>query len=172
MSADPAPSTTSAPEPSGIGGWLLLPFLGLVLTAIFAVWTLKQDVLPAFGSEVWSELTTPGSEIYHALWAPYLALALIANLALLFGSITLLVMGMRKHRWFPKLMIVFYLAVVVCALIDVLGAESFLKEILPVADFRDFRFEAYRDLVRAIGIAALWGTYFRVSERVKNTFVN
>ena len=56
--------------PSGVGGWLVLPVLGMILTSLVAVFALFRDVIPVFRPQTWSALTTPGSPAYNALWAP------------------------------------------------------------------------------------------------------
>ena len=56
-------------KPSGIGGWLILPAIGLVLTPILLLVTLTRDLLPALQPEVWNALTEPGSQAYHPMWA-------------------------------------------------------------------------------------------------------
>src|SRR5580704_11169385 len=65
----------------GIGGWLVLPLLLLIISPIRATIVLYRELLPIFTSGVWNALTTPGTHFYHPLWFPLLVGKTVANLA-------------------------------------------------------------------------------------------
>ena len=54
-------------EPSGLGGWLILPMLGLIFLPIKLGAMLATIYYPIFSEGYWEVLTTPESEAYHAL---------------------------------------------------------------------------------------------------------
>jgi len=152
-------------EPRGIGGWLVLPILGLIVTLIYGLVTIVRDVLPAFGRDVWPILTTPGSAAYHPLWAPALIFETVINIAFVVIPIVLLVIMKNKSRRLPKLMIVWYLGVLLAQIID-LVLLSQIPMVASQTDSNDFR-----DLIRTVVTCLIWIPYFLISKRVKNTFV-
>ena len=156
--------------PVGIGGWLLLPFLGLLVSLGITGLSLYSDVLPALGSDIWPVLTTPGSAVYHASWGPYLIAALVVNVVVILAALTLLFLGFGKRKVFPLGMIGFYVLCAIAMSLDVWAGEGFLAEAMP-AEAAEMKPEAWRDFVRTITTGLLWSAYFLVSKRVKNTFV-
>ena len=157
--------------PVGLGGWLILPIIGLFITPLFVGATVVNNVLPSFKPEVWSVLTTPGTEAYHPLWAPLIIFETIANVILIIGAIVLLVLLFQKKKIFPKLMIGLYLFNVLVVGVDFLALASFITETFPEIA-KEVTADATRNLTSGVVAAAIWVPYFFVSERVKNTFVN
>ena len=136
---------------------VLLP---LRLTEFIAV-----DLLPAFSKDIWSLLTTPGTEAYHPLNAPILLFELVGNLMLLIGSIVLTVLFFQKRRLVPILTISF----LVFAFLFYVGDYFATRQLPAVASQADT--ESKLDLVGAFLVCAVVGPYFLVSRRVKETFV-
>ncbi len=159
------PGTELADEPRGIGGWLILPAIGIVLSPIALTIGIVRDILPAFGADVWPLLTTPGNPIYHPLWKPLIIFELVADLILVAASIYILVLFFGKKRRLPRTMIAWLVAMVAVQVIDMLLA----MQIPAAADSTEP--SDYRDLVRAVIACAIWAPYFAMSRRVKNTFV-
>ena len=156
---------TEDAKPSGIGGWLILPVIGLILLPINLLVMLVTIYSPIFTDGYWEVLTTPGSEIYHPMWAPVLIYEVVGNIVFLIGSLLLLVLLFRKHYLFPKLMIWFLSVNVVF-----IGIDLFLADLIPsVAAEPDP--EGMKDFVRSIITAVIWIPYFILSKRVQNTFV-
>lgn len=166
MSAQPLDAT----GPTGIGGWLILPFLGLIVSLVITGISLYSDVLPAFGSDVWPVLTTPGSPVYHASWGTYLVTAVVLNFLIIGSALALLVLGFGKKRTFPFGMIAFYVLCIVGMSLDVWAAHGFLMESMP-DEAATLKPEAQRDFLRTISTGLIWSAYFLTSKRVKNTFV-
>jgi hypothetical protein len=136
---------------------VLLP---LRLTEFIAV-----DLLPAFSKDVWSLLTTPGTEAYHPLNAPILLFELVGNLVLLIGSIVLTVLFFQKRRLVPILTVIF----LVFAFLFYVG-DYFAAHQLPAVENQE-DMESKLDLVGAFLVCAVAVPYFLVSRRVKETFV-
>jgi hypothetical protein len=152
--------------PEGIGGWLILPLIGLVLTPLGAVVALLTQQIPAFTEGHFSRLTDPNFVNYHPLWGPLLILEPLATITLAAMAIWALVLMARKKKAFPRLMIAFYTFSVVYMLIDTtLGLQ-----IPHIA--AEGKAELIGQMLRAGIVAAIWIPYMRVSRRVKNTFVN
>jgi hypothetical protein len=84
--------------PAGIGGFLLLPVIGLILTICWNAWHIYHDLLPFRRSEAWTSLTTPGSDIYHWLWQPLALFEVFTAIMMVIAPIALLVLVYRNRR--------------------------------------------------------------------------
>jgi len=151
------------PEPQGdgklsIGGWLVLPAIGLVLTPFLLLFQVFND--DYFHKDIWEGFYLAGYENAGFLNI-YLGFELFYNVLLFSYSILLIVLFFSKRTNLPTLMIFFY--AINLAMI-ILG--SF---ILNQSGIDDPTFG--KDLFRSIFSAAIWIPYFLVSKRVKNTFV-
>lgn len=81
---------TTHRELKGLGGWLILPALGLIVTQFRMVSQFYRDMLPVLASETWNALTNSSSAAYHPLWGPLIVFEVIANLLLFFYTLWLL----------------------------------------------------------------------------------
>jgi hypothetical protein len=152
--------------PEGIGGWLILPLLGLIFTPIRALAALVREQIPVFTQGHFSTLSDPDFVGYHPLWAPLLIIEPIFTFVLGAMAIWALVLMWGKAKAFPRFMVVFYSVNLFYALIDtVLGFQipQVAEHLAP---------QLVGQMVGAVIGAAIWIPYMRVSKRVKNTFVN
>lgn len=150
--------------PQGLGGWLILPMLGLILTPIRLGALLVMTYLPIFSEGAWEVLTTPGSEAYHPLWAPFLIFEILGNACFVVFAGILLILLFKKHYRFPSLMILFYVSN-----LAFVGIDFFVADLIPaVAEESDP--ESIKELTRTVISAAIWIPYFMRSRRVQNTF--
>ncbi|MEJ2687733.1 MAG: DUF3857 domain-containing protein, partial [Gammaproteobacteria bacterium] len=162
----PVPRRSSIPvDPrlQGIRGWLLLPAIAVIVHPLLVMGVLAQS-WPAYAPSAWSRLTTPGSPHYHALWEPLLLFDLEANLALLVFGALLLVMFFQKRRLVPRLFTVYLLGGLLVEAADIAMGSG-----LPAAAASGHDIGG---LASAAVSAFIWVTYFKVSERVRATFVN
>ena len=151
--------------PSGLGGWLILPAIGLFLTPIRILIYLTGDLLPIFQDGSWEALTTPGSEVYHHLWAPLIVFEVAGNLFFVLFAVALLFLFFSKSHRFPVLMIAYLVSNLAFILLD----YAFFEFIPFLAGSYDA--EVVKEIARGVVGAAIWVPYFLVSKRVKNTFV-
>jgi hypothetical protein len=172
--APPAATEEALPEPApevgygprGIGGWLILPLLGLVgslLSLSVALFTVYAPLFAEGGG--WAVVTDQSDPSYSALWAPLIVFEIGTNLALIGLIVFLLYLVFRKSRRFPRLMIAYLIAGIVVGVIDLAWAEQ-----IP-ALAADSSSESLTQVMRSIVGAVIWIPYFLVSQRVKNTFV-
>jgi len=161
--AAPAPETKPFAGPSGVGGWLILIAIGLIITPIRLSMFIYSAYVPLFNSGAWSILTTPGSERYHWAWKPLLLLEISGNVAFVVWSIILLFLLFTRSRRFPRLMIAYLIGNLLFIGLDLLAVAS-----LP--NTGDAASDLIPELVRSILVCAIWVPYFLVSVRVKNTF--
>lgn len=162
---DPAgPVAPLDPALQGIGGWLILPAIGVVVTPLMVLAELVAG-LEVYSLATWTLLTTAGSDQYHPLWEPLLLFALAANLGILVLSCLVLVLFFQRRRSAPKLYIAMICGSALVVLIDHLGARQ-----IPAAAAEITPKEVV-EVGRAIVSAILWSSYFLVSKRVRSTFI-
>ena len=158
-------STQETPTPAGLGGWLILVGLGPIGAPLRLAVFLGQTFPPIFQDGTWEVLTTPGSEVYHALWAPLLILELVGNVLFIAAALVLLLLFFKRSHRFPGLFIAYIVLNVLFILSDAwLGSLVLTDE--PIFD-PDTAREFFRSLVGGV----VWVPYMLVSKRVRNTFV-
>jgi hypothetical protein len=141
-------------EPKGIGGWLLLPVLGLIITP-FKLGAGAIEVIQAlYGLPATVDLSLKlviiGETVAH-----------IAMFALAIYTLSKL---KNKQRTFPKTYITLFAANFVVSIVDLLVVYVLLGVVTEFKEMKD---------LAATGFAlVIWGPYMLYSKRVENTFVN
>lgn len=149
----------------GIGGWLILPCIGLILSIGMLIGRNVNEGFPNFDLEVWQYLTQQGSEGYHALWAPTILLAILHN-SIFLGFIPVhLINFFRRKVWVPTGFICFYLANLLYLFVDMI-----LSLLMPEALGEEVVTESVGLFFKALLASVIWILYFRKSLRVKLTF--
>lgn len=154
----PLPKTTTGAEErlKGIRGWLILPAIGAVLNPIALLVTIVQGC---------SALSDP---LVRALgYTPALRLLtfeLIINWVLLGLSIWLVISFFRKRSYAPTLYISYIPINILISVVLLAGSAAVLDGELTAQ-------QVTRTVVLVIA-ACIWIPYFRMSKRVKATFVN
>lgn len=152
-------------EPRGLGGWLIIPLIGLIIALVKMLLALFQIYLPIFQDGTWSIITNAESEYYHPLWGPLVISEMVINIGLVIFCGYLLYLFFTKQRLFPKFFIIYMIINVVFLISD-----TYVASLIPsVAEQRSNGIDP--DLGRAVIGAAIWIPYFLLSKRVKNTFV-
>ena len=156
------PAASFADGPSGIGGWLVLPLLGLVLSPLRVLADAVSTFGPLFDNDMagWRNLFGSGVSI-----GALVVFEVVANLAMIVYPWVVLAFFLRKRRIVPLLMIAWLAAVPAISLIDALWLHFAAPSAMDWS-------ASTRDLVRAVAGAAIWIPYFLLSVRVKNTFVH
>lgn len=149
----------------GIGGWLILVAIGLMIAPVRIGYGLVSDVLPAFTGGAWEKLTTAGSPAYHPLWAPLLITETAGNIFFIIFPLAILFFFFRKKRHTPLLMIIFLLSNLVFMVVDYLMAMR-----IPIVAAMPEE-STPTEIIRLAIACAIWVPYFLRSKRVKNTFV-
>ncbi len=144
---------TEAADPnlSGIGGWLILPAIGFVAGPILGVLLLMASL------GMYPDVARNG---YGNLYL----LEIVVSIGLLGFWIYASVLFFRKKRSAPGTFIAF--------LVVSLAASCILLAIELGAEAEVFAIETGKQLIRDSVGAAIWIPYFRVSKRVKATFVH
>ncbi|MCA0279630.1 MAG: DUF2569 domain-containing protein [Proteobacteria bacterium] len=147
--------------PVGLGGWLILPLLGLFGSPLLG---LAQISTYANVAEAWPYLT--------AGQASFVVTEVAVNVVLLFvAPVVLLVFAFKRLQMFPGWYIIWIAISPLVQIGDALVAYAMFPETLADATGA-FDKETTRAIVRSIIGAAIWIPYMMRSERVANTFVN
>jgi hypothetical protein len=163
-------STPVVYGPVGIGGWLLLPLLHLLINIAIN----GKDVAEMFaGGSDGAELVRGSHEFVASLYnhttsvQQWVIFGIVAVTAcVMVYPVFCLVQFLRKKESVPRLMIAFYLLLLV-----VVGINAAFAHFFPDAAAQAGPDTTVRDVVRTVIAAAIWIPYFLTSERVGNTFV-
>lgn len=161
--ADGEPAAQSSP--SGIGGWLLLPALAMILSPLRIGFDFYQTFVPFLKPSVWFVLLRPGTPFHNPPLAALLTWEIVANIAFFAFTVWLAVLFFKKRKTVPKLYI--YWLLLSCALQI---ADLVFSSFVPLAADQNHA-NAFAELAKAAIGAAIWMPYFLRSKRVRNTFV-
>ena len=143
--------TAVDPKLVGIGGWLILPAIGFALGPIHWVWRLI-------------ELFARFSEVADAGYRELYTFGLLVSVGLLVFLIYAATRFFGNKSDAPSTIIRFMAASLI--------ASGVLLAVELAVGPKAFAIGSWRQFVRAAIRAAIWIPYFRVSKRVKATFVN
>lgn len=181
---EPAPPALPSParvasrsDPKGIGGWMLLPMIGLTLSPFVTIAYLYEGLQEGGGVESLSALYSllhadPGLIVAailrgeggsYAVLAVSLTFVLATMILGVGGPIALWVLAYQRSALFPPGMIMY-----------LVGTALLNAAYFPLAQlgFVDYDPIVLKDLGRSIFACCIWVPYFLVSVRVRNTFVN
>lgn len=152
-------------EKKGLGGWLILVGLGVVITPVKLLYNFIPVFVPIFTDGTWEALTNEESESYHPLFKSLLLGELTFNLCLVIATIYLIYLFFTRHYRFP----VIYIAVLAVS-IAVIPLDAWISSyVLPNEPIFDR--ETTTELARAAISGLIWIPYMLLSKRVKATFV-
>lgn len=160
--------------PTGLGGWLILPIIGLFVS-ILTVGGICLGLLADLQDGLWGFLTSPDSPAYHWAWGPLIVFECIGNVIVVASSALLLVFLFQKKPILPKLMVGLLAFDFLFMLVDSLVLLKLGPDVIPNQALREQVGWGAGDLfgrvARAALTCAIWIPYFLMSKRVKNTFV-
>jgi hypothetical protein len=154
-----------ASAPTGLGGWLTLVGIGLVISMILQVRVFVFTLLPLFSNGSFARISQPASEYYYPALAMLVFIEVAINLALIGFTVWIMVLFLARSRLFPRM----YIALLSASIVFLLADVAALHFILP--DQPSFDAETTKTLVQACIAACIWIPYMLYSVRVKNTFV-
>ena len=153
-----APAFLPANDLEGIGGWLILPAIGLALAPFICLRPIFADLSLLTGGG------HPDLFASHPSLTALLIFEIIINFAFLMAAICLNILFYMKKRILPKCIIAMYAAQCVFILADHLAATT----VFPSVNLSS----GLITVVRSFLVAAVWIPYFLNSVRVEQTFVN
>jgi hypothetical protein len=142
-------------SPRGIGGWLILPAIGTVISVGLSGYAALQSILTLQG--------VAGKSLPAGLLA-FIWVELACQVAIGVGWIYAIVLLVKHKRQFPRAFIALLAISLLFNILDIIVAASAYNA---PADPNDIR-----TIVRSVLALAIWAPYMLVSKRVRNTFVN
>src|SRR5690625_4414501 len=140
--------------PSGLGGWLILIAIGLVITPVILIFTITEYNLPIFNdTEIWNTFADPNSAYYSPLFSFLIYYELIGNIIILLCSFLFLYLFFTKKKLFPKIYFWFLIANLAFIFIDEILTNSMFV-------FEEF---AFRETLRQAFYCVIWLRYLKVS---------
>lgn len=160
----PQPQIAPAPAQAlnGIGGWLILPMLGLFASIILQGLNLP-DMFQAFAA---LPAMTDGTQAN--LISGDLILAIILSIVI---PVILLVLMFGRSRKFPRYYIMWAIAAAIFAMLDLALGYMFSHDALEAEGTSFFNYDTLRTILSALIGVCIWVPYMLNSVRVKNTFV-
>lgn len=149
---------TKTTSKEGIGGWLILVLIALIVTPLRLSFTLIKDFIPLFKS-------MPSLAAFPELQT-MIYVETFGNIIFIVFSIVLLIVMVNKDRRFPLLVIIFY----VSNLIFVVGDAIIASQIEVLSSFVNTG-DSMKEIARSFVGTVIWVPYMLLSSRVKNTFV-
>ena len=148
----------------GIGGWLILVAIGLIVSPLKILSGMILGYAPLVGDGTWSMMTDPTSASFSLSFVLLAIFEIAANMGLVVFAVALIVLFFRTSESFPSWFIVFLLSALFISLIDAgLTWLAFPEE--PMFDP-----ETVAGLARQTMVCLIWIPYMLVSKRVEATF--
>lgn len=149
----------------GLGGWLILVGLGLILAPLRMLFEYVPLYVELFDNGTFALLSTPGTADYNAYFAPLIYAEIVLNSALVCAWLSAGVLFFSRRRLFPRL----YIGILLFTpLFIVADAFAFL---LVAPDEPVFDPQTSKELLRSVLPTLIWVPYMLVSKRVRATFV-
>lgn len=152
-------------ELRGLGGWLILVGIGVVISPIRLLAMLVPTYMPIFEDGTWEALTTVGSEAYTPYFGSLLIGEIAFNTIIVAASIYLIYLFFSKHYLFPKI----YIGIVAASLIFIPLDAWIVTKVFPGEPMFDP--ETAKEFARSLIAGVIWVPYMLVSKRVQATFV-
>lgn len=150
---------------NGLGGWLILVGIGVVITPFRLLAELVPLYVDVFRDNLFEILTSERSAFYHPVWKPYLYGEVIGGICILVGSLVLIYLFFSKNKMFPF----FYIFLLIFNFIFIVLDTAIPSMIMDEIEF--FNEDKIKDIVLAAGSIIIWVPYMKMSKRVKKTFV-
>ena len=144
-----------------IGGWLILPAIGLTITPFLAVLRIYRQQY--YSQEIYDGIS---SSEFGAQLSLLVGFELVYNHLYIVFSILVVVLFYGKRSSFPRLASIFYAVAFLVPLIDIIWVESISTDYFEEAS----KTESYKNIGRSLISALIWIPYFNISKRVKQTF--
>ncbi|MFD9900863.1 DUF2569 domain-containing protein [Mesorhizobium sp. NPDC059025] len=148
--------------PVGLGGWLVLPIIGLLVTPLRGVFHLA-----GYGELLASMQRLPGS------LSAFLVLEFVGNIIVLIVlPVILLVLLFRRSASFQRLFVIWAAGGLAFIVLDLIGTQVLFGDLLEATNQTLLDEQTTTELLRSVVFSVIWIPYMRLSRRVANTFTN
>jgi hypothetical protein len=164
MDASEVDAGAEAEDTYGIGGWLALLGVGLVLTPLVILLGFAFLVIDVYTTDMWTAFTLPGGSSYRAINAPLFVAVGSLEVFAFIGSLLANVLFFQKRRTFPKVYVFLSLIGLLTLVIDGAAAQAAYG-----SDAARRNKEIATLLIAAV-TWTLWSIYLLRSKRAHATF--
>jgi len=162
MTDQTQPRAVPATLVAGIGGWLILPMLGMIATPI-----VQLINLTSLGNTL-GDVSRLGPLVANLVWVET-----IVNFGIfVVAPGLLLIQFFGKRRAFPRWYIIWTVAAAVFVVLDLFVGYIAFHDAYEASGTPFFSSDTLRALAGALVGVCVWIPYMLNSVRVKNTFVN
>lgn len=151
----------SVSESRPLGGWLILPLLGLIITPFRLLLNLSE--LNYFDGTMWEAITNSTYTTYNPGLAFVVGSELFLNIMIFIYTIFLIIIFIKRRSSVIYLFPLYYAFNLVVLIADALFTESYLET--------NHDISSWTDILKMMVGAAIWIPYILLSERAKETFV-
>ncbi len=156
------PFVVYSQELKPLGGWMVLPMIGMHLTPILLLYHLIT--FGFFDQAMWQNLDF----LSDSFSLKFLIAAEFAyNMGLLVLAVLIVVLFYKRRSSFPRMITLFYIVNLVGQGLDTWIVVAFYPELYTDAETAAL----YKDVAKAVFAAIIWIPYFNLSTRVKETFI-
>lgn len=149
----------------GLGGWLILVGLGIIISPFKIIKNYLPLYLEFFSNDEYKLLYTPGTDYYIPGYLPLIYAELAFNSMLVAAWVGVGFLFFSKSRLFKR----FYIGILLFTFFFILIDSLVFNLLFPEDPLFDK--ETLVELARTAIIIAIWVPYMMVSKRVKATFV-
>jgi len=153
--------TLEEPAPEGLGGWLILVGIGIVIAPVRIVVLLVSSYGAVVGSGAWSVLAAE-----RPWWAAVLVAETVINVGLIAAWLFGAYLFFSRRRLFRP----WYIGLLAFSLGFLVADTLVMKLVLPEVPLFDA--ETVRSFAQGAIAAAIWIPYMLVSRRAAATFIN
>jgi hypothetical protein len=146
-----------------IGGWLVLPAIGLIFSPIVLGFQIFSEDF--FNHNTWIGINDSGFEQSMNIMILFAA-EIIYNFLFVTYSILVLILFFQKRSSVPRLISILYVLSFIIPALDLFLSEQLVPGTSTAAE----NMASYKSIGRSFVAAAIWIPYFYLSKRVKNTF--
>ena len=152
-------------KPEGLGGWLILVGIGILVSPVKMIYDIYNTYSDVFINETWTLLTTAGTELYNPTRASLLIFEIVVNISIIILWIYIAYLYFSKKYKFKNRYISAVLITLIVPMIYNM-ASVILFSWMPSGGT-----ESIGQTIRQVIISGIWIAYILKSQRVKNTFV-
>lgn len=155
---DPEPKE-SLDQYGSIGGWLILPMIGVLISPFWMFFVVVKSALA--NPNIFQVIGDPNFDGYNPALGIFALGEYVANILLLCYALLVAVLFVQQRSSLPRLVVIFYAVSFLDLALDALIGLAFDLEITS---------SDWKGLVRSIISCAIWIPYFLNSDRVHGTF--
>lgn len=146
-----------------IGGWIVLPAIGLTISPLMITYqVISNNYFDQFSWDVIFASVTYNPISFATLFGA----ELVYNTILVSFNILILILFYQRRSSVPRLISIYYAVLLIGLIAEAIAIEQIAPDLLTSEESE----ETIKELVKSFIAAAIWIPYFNASKRVKNTF--